>query len=195
MASGCAWREELAARGRARTSIDRRDRRPSASLGRLAERRFDHLLFLDAVEFGGAPGSVVLLDAAAIAARFPQVSTHKISLGLLARWVEANGTTRPGCWVFSRESLKPASRRLTPAVEATLEALSALLQMRSARRRSIAGQTRSAEVRRMMTPEQAVLDCDPHLRRRSGSDASAVSRNRTLAGWLAFAGHRSHRRS
>jgi hydrogenase maturation protease len=55
---------------------------------------FAHLVFLDAVELGAPPGSVVLLPADDIASRFPQVSTHKISLGLLARYVESQHETR-----------------------------------------------------------------------------------------------------
>ena len=46
------------------------------------------------MEFGSAPGSVVLLDSDEMAARFPQISTHKISLGLLSKQIEANGQTQ-----------------------------------------------------------------------------------------------------
>ncbi len=67
---------------------------PDRFVGRVTDGGFDHLIFLDAVEFGGAPGSAVWLDAAGMAARFPQISTHKISLGLLASWVESGGSTR-----------------------------------------------------------------------------------------------------
>jgi hydrogenase 3 maturation protease len=96
---------------------------PEAFIGRIAEEGFDHLVFLDAVEFGGEPGSVVFLNAEEIAARFPQVSTHKISLGLLAKRVEANGTTRT--WLLG---VQPASLRCgTSTVAATLEVLGELL--------------------------------------------------------------------
>jgi hydrogenase 3 maturation protease len=102
---------------------------PERHLATLARQRFEHVVFLDAVEFGGAPGSVVFLDAGAIAARFPQVSTHKISLGLLAQWAEANGMK---AWLLGvePESLKPSpeGQPLTAAIRVTLEALSALLQ-------------------------------------------------------------------
>ncbi len=53
---------------------------------------FDHLVFLDAVDVGAAPGSVVFLNSQEMAARFPQISTHNISLGLLAKYVESGGT-------------------------------------------------------------------------------------------------------
>jgi len=99
---------------------------PERYLGRLARERFEHLLFLDAVEFGAAAGSVVFLDASAIAARFPQISTHKISLAALSLWAEANGAK---AWLLGVQpgSIKP-TQGLTETVETTLEALSSLLQ-------------------------------------------------------------------
>jgi hydrogenase 3 maturation protease len=96
---------------------------PEAFIGRIAGEGFDHLVFLDAVDFGGEPGSVVFLNADEIAARFAQISTHKISLGLLARQVEANGTTRT--WLLG---VQPASLRSgTLAVSTTVEILAELL--------------------------------------------------------------------
>jgi len=59
---------------------------PERYLGELTRERFEHVLFLDAVEFAAAAGSVVFLDASAISARFPQISTHKISLATLSQW-------------------------------------------------------------------------------------------------------------
>jgi hydrogenase maturation protease len=87
---------------------------------------FDHLVFLDAVEFGGAPGSVVFLDSGEMAARFPQISTHKISLGVWAMWVEAAGTTKAWLLGVQPESLKP-SQSLTPTMQTTLASLRQLL--------------------------------------------------------------------
>lgn len=87
---------------------------------------FDHIVFLDAVEFGGTPGSAVFLDSAEIAARFPQVSTHKISVGVLARWVELPDGTKAWLLGVQPESLK-SSQQLTPTVQVTLEALRKLL--------------------------------------------------------------------
>jgi hydrogenase maturation protease len=86
----------------------------------------DHLIFLDAVEFGGAPGSVVLLNSQEMAVRYPQISTHKISLGLLAKWAEANGTTKAWLLGVQPESLRPGGE-LTSAVRATLELLRELV--------------------------------------------------------------------
>ncbi len=101
--------------------------RPECCIGRIAEKGYDDLVFLDAVEFGGEPGSVVLLDSREMRARFPQLSTHKIALATLAGLVEASGATR--AWLLG---IQPASlaggRRLTPAVQATLEVLEDLLR-------------------------------------------------------------------
>jgi hypothetical protein len=93
----------------------------------VADEEYDHVVFLDAVEFGGAPGSVVLLDASEMAARFPQISTHKLSLGLLAKQAEANDKTRAWLLGVQPQSLKPGED-LTPTVRATLELLLELLR-------------------------------------------------------------------
>jgi hydrogenase maturation protease len=87
---------------------------------------FDHIVFLDAVEFGGGPGAVVFLDSAQMIARFPQISTHKISLGVLAQWVEANGTTKAWLLGAQPESLK-SRQQLTATLHTTLEAWRDLL--------------------------------------------------------------------
>ena len=102
-------------------------RTPERLIGRFAQQGFDHLIFLDAVDFGGAAGSVVLLSSDEIAARYPQISTHKISLGLLAKWAEANGTTKAWLLGVQPESLKPGAE-LTPAVQAILELLLELMR-------------------------------------------------------------------
>jgi hydrogenase maturation protease len=99
---------------------------PERCVSQLADGGFDHVVFLDAMEFGGAPGAVVLLGAEEIAARRPQVSTHKLSLGLLARMVEAGGRTR--AWLLG---VQPASlgagRELSAPVQGTLEVLRRLI--------------------------------------------------------------------
>jgi hydrogenase maturation protease len=100
---------------------------PERCLGRVVDESFDHLVFLDAVEFGAAPGSVVFLDAGEIAARFPQISTHKISVSVLARWVEASGTTRVWLLGVQPESLKPR-QQLTPTVQTTLDVVADVLR-------------------------------------------------------------------
>ena len=93
---------------------------PDRLIGQVADAGFDHLIFLDAVDFGGPAGSVVLLNSDEMAARYPQISTHRISLGLLAKWAEANGTTKAWLLGVQPESLKPGDE-LTPTVRAALE--------------------------------------------------------------------------
>ena len=56
-----------------------------------------------------------------MAARFPQISTHKISLGLLAKWVEANGRTKAWLLGVQPESLKPGEELTRRRSETTLE--------------------------------------------------------------------------
>ncbi len=99
---------------------------PDRCLGKVVKEEFDHLVFLDAVDFGETTGSVILLNAEDIVARYPQVSTHHISVGLLAKWVEANGSMRAWLLGVQPESLKPA-KTLTPQVQTTLDALNHLL--------------------------------------------------------------------
>jgi hydrogenase maturation protease len=87
---------------------------------------FDNLIFLDAVEFDAPAGSVVFLNADEMAARFPQISTHKISLGLLAKLVEEKGKTMARLLGIQPESLK-STGELSPVVLETLEILNDLL--------------------------------------------------------------------
>jgi hydrogenase 3 maturation protease len=87
---------------------------------------FEYLLFLDAVEFGAQAGSVVFLNAEEMAARFPQISTHKISLGLMAKLVEEKGRTRARLLGIQPESLR-STGELSPAVKETLDLLSELI--------------------------------------------------------------------
>ncbi|HXZ34342.1 MAG TPA: hydrogenase maturation protease [Terriglobales bacterium] len=97
---------------------------PDRWIGQLAA--VDHVVFLDAIEFGGAPGDVVFLNSAQMAARFPQISTHKISLSLLAQWVEANGSTK--AWLLGAQpgSLK-SPQQLAPTLRETVDVLCELI--------------------------------------------------------------------
>jgi hydrogenase 3 maturation protease len=99
---------------------------PESYVGVVADQDFDHLVFLDAVEFGGAPGAVAFLDAKDLASRFPQISTHKISLGMLAKFVESNGITKAWLLGVQPESTRPG-QTLSPTVRATLELVRELL--------------------------------------------------------------------
>lgn len=99
---------------------------PDRCISSVAEKGFDRILFLDAVEFGGSPGSLVLLNANEMTARYPQVSTHKISVGVLAKWVESSSKTKVWLLGVQPDSMKPG-QHLTTTVNATLELLRDLL--------------------------------------------------------------------
>lgn len=92
----------------------------------LARLGFERMLFLDAVEFGGSPGDVVLLGAREIQSRFPQVSTHKISLGMLARMLEVDRGTQ--VWLLGMQPGSLKGAELSEVMKATVAALAALLQ-------------------------------------------------------------------
>ena len=75
---------------------------------------------------GATAGTVVLLDAREIAARFPQVSTHKLSLGTIARLIEAEGAMRVCLLGVQPEGVGHAAG-LSDPVRTTLEILRTLL--------------------------------------------------------------------
>ena len=99
---------------------------PENHIGRIMREDWTHVLFLDAADFGAEPGAAVLMDSSAIAARFPQVSTHKISLALLAKLVQGNGYTKAWLLGVQPESLAPGTG-LSPKVQTSLELLRDLL--------------------------------------------------------------------
>ncbi len=99
---------------------------PDRYMSQIAGGAFAHVVFLDSVDFGGASGSTIFVNAKEIVSRFPQVSTHKISLGLLTKWIEASGRTN--AWLLGVQPRSIAhGGHLTPAVETTLAALYELL--------------------------------------------------------------------
>jgi hydrogenase maturation protease len=105
--AGLALAQALARRGAADVHVG--ERTPERWMGRLRQEGFRTVLFLDAVDAGRAPGDVVLLDATGVEARFPQVSTHRISLGSLARLLEADGGVRVLLLGLQPRSLAPGS--------------------------------------------------------------------------------------
>ncbi len=87
---------------------------------------FQNVLLLDAMEFPGEPGSVVFLESAQLRNRYPQVSTHKLTLGTLAMLIEDRSETRVWCLGVKPASLAPGAG-LSEPVKATLELLKELL--------------------------------------------------------------------
>ncbi|OGB93211.1 MAG: hypothetical protein A2Z31_09055 [candidate division NC10 bacterium RBG_16_65_8] len=102
------------------------ERTPERWLERVARGGFQGVVFLDLVEMGAAPGAVIFLECAQIAARHPQISTHKLSLGTLARLIEAEGPTRAFLLGVQPQSVGPGTELSAP-VRTTLEILRDLL--------------------------------------------------------------------
>jgi hydrogenase maturation protease len=102
------------------------ERTPERWMGRLARGEWQTVLFLDAVQMSAAPGDVIFLGGAEIAARYPQVSTHKLSLGTLARLIEAGGSTRVFFLGVQPHAVDQGAELSAP-VRATLEILRDLL--------------------------------------------------------------------
>ncbi|MBI4537533.1 MAG: hydrogenase maturation protease [candidate division NC10 bacterium] len=122
--AGMRLAERLAARGL--PDVILAERTPERWLPRLARVGYDGVLFLDAVEAGAHPGSVLLLDGAEAESRFPQLSTHKLSLGTLARLLEAEGGARVLLLGIQPARLAPGGGLSAP-VEMTVEILADLL--------------------------------------------------------------------
>jgi len=99
---------------------------PESWIGWVMKGGFENVLLLDALEFPGEPGSVVFLESEQLRNRYPQVSTHKLTLGTLARLIEDEGATRVWCL-----GVKPASLAsgvgLSEPVKTTLGLLRELL--------------------------------------------------------------------
>ncbi|MFB3904725.1 MAG: hydrogenase maturation protease [Acidobacteriota bacterium] len=87
---------------------------------------FENVLLLDATDFPGEPGSVVFLESAQLESRYPQVSTHKLTLGTLARLIEDQAPTRVWCLGVKPASLAAGSGLSAP-VRTTLGLLKELL--------------------------------------------------------------------
>ncbi len=102
------------------------ERSPEQWVERLGQAGFQTVLFLDAVDSGTAPGDVVVMDGREIAARYPQVSTHKLSLGTLARLIETHGSARV-CLLGVQPECVGHDSGLSAPVQTTLEILRDLL--------------------------------------------------------------------
>lgn len=92
----------------------------------MSAREMDSVILLDAVEAGQAPGTVMLFDSAGMRSRFPQVSTHRMALGVLAEALERYSTSR--VWLLG---VQPAATLpgacLSEEVQTALEHLAAVL--------------------------------------------------------------------
>jgi len=101
---------------------------PESHVTALGNGRYETVVFLDAVLSDGEPGSVVLMDAAEIRSGFPQVSTHKYSLGTLAEIIRSGKGTK--VWLLG---VCPASTEmggaLSGAVKESLRMLTELIPL------------------------------------------------------------------
>jgi hydrogenase maturation protease len=99
---------------------------PERWAARLAQADFDTVVFLDVVRIPAEPGAVAFLGVGDLAMQFPQISTHKLSLGTLAKMIET--TSRAKVWLLGTQpkTLLPGAG-LSESVSTTLEALKALL--------------------------------------------------------------------
>ena len=113
---------------------------PERHLGRLTTGDFDHVVFFDAVDCGAEPGAVVLLNAGEMASRFPQVSTHRLSLGLLGGLIQVEGRTRSWLLGIQPGTLRRGNR-LSDAAQTGVDTLAELLRdLIAARHPSPAGE-------------------------------------------------------
>jgi len=99
---------------------------PEESLQYISDQSFEEVVFLDAIDFGAQAGSVILTGRDDIENHFPQISTHKISLSVLAKLIESNGKTRVWLLGAQPESLKQG-HLLSPKLEKTRRILTDLL--------------------------------------------------------------------
>ncbi len=100
---------------------------PDRIIGVVNQEQPDELIFIDAMEFGSLPGNVVFLNSEDFASRFPQISTHKISLSLIARMIECKGKTHVWLLGIQPATLKPGSL-LSAEVNKTADTILRLIQ-------------------------------------------------------------------
>ncbi len=100
---------------------------PSRFITPIVTAGFDRVIFIDTVDFHAAPGSLALLDSGEMTSRFPQVSTHIISLGMLAKWLHADAGIEAWLLAGQPESLRPG-HGLSAALSATLSLCRELLR-------------------------------------------------------------------
>lgn len=98
---------------------------PEQYTGQILGSGAQHVVFLDAVELDAAPGSAVFLSAAEMKPLYPQISTHKISLGTLANLIESLGNAK--VWFLGARPESLNGNTLSPTLRTTTEALKSIL--------------------------------------------------------------------
>jgi hydrogenase maturation protease len=92
----------------------------------LAQGGYENVVLMDVVSTGAEPGSVVFLDSAEVKIRFPQISTHKLSLATLTQLIESESPARVWLLGIQPQSVKQGSG-LSKIVETTLKFLKIIL--------------------------------------------------------------------
>jgi|WetSurMetagenome_2_1015567.scaffolds.fasta_scaffold467260_2 hydrogenase maturation protease len=96
---------------------------PERVLPQVRDLGCETVVFLDAADFGAEPGAVVVMDAEQVAGRFPQISTHKLSLGTLASLVKGDHGNHVYLVGIQPASIEIDGGGLSDAVAAAVDAL------------------------------------------------------------------------
>ena len=99
---------------------------PENMAGPLSRGEYDHVLFLDAVEMGENPGAVIFMNATDIRTQFPQISTHHLSLGMVAGLIESESHAHVHLLGIQPKSLRMEEGLCDPVCQ-TLDLLVGLL--------------------------------------------------------------------
>ncbi len=84
------------------------------------------VVLIDAADLGAVPGTVAWIPGTKAVARFPQISTHRLSLGLLCRYLEDH-TGRPAWILAIQPSRLTPGAPLSPEIRAAVDLLAAEL--------------------------------------------------------------------
>ncbi len=86
-------------------------------LGKILEERPSHVIFLDATEFGGSPGEIILADPEKVKGR--ALSTHSIPLKVIVKYLKGRGLNAKylliGCQPKDLALFSPPSREVIEA--------------------------------------------------------------------------------
>lgn len=99
---------------------------PQRVLPEIVQGEFDHVVFIEALDFGGPPGDVVVLGSDEIASRYRSTPERSDCLASLTQAIEANGKTKSWLLGVQPASLKQ-DRPLSRSVACTVQALVSLL--------------------------------------------------------------------
>ncbi len=104
-----------------------------AYLGKILEEDPSHVIFLDATEFGGRPGEIILADPEKTKGR--SLSTHSIPLRLIVQYLRGRGLQAKflliGCQPKNLGLFSPPSEEVRRASKAIAKAISLALSSSS----------------------------------------------------------------